>query len=118
MPCDMSLWLNGGSAGINKPDNHSSITNSETNDEVNQAVSIGPHSPPIPKKLANKIWRDEFVELSELLPSRLGISQPTLMDVLAPSSTKPVLKHVSSIEEWVMCFNTYIAIVAIKHQRE
>ena len=35
-----------------------------------------------------RIWRNEFVELSELLPSRLGIPLPTLMDVLAPSPSR------------------------------
>ena len=81
-------------------------------EDTNQALSVGPHSPPIPKKLAEKIWRSEFIELSELLPSRLGIPQPTLLDVLAP---KQSVKQISSIEEWVMCFNSFLAIMAMKH---
>ena len=84
-------------------------------EDTNQALSVGPHSPPIPKKLAEKIWRSEFIELSELLPSRLGIPQPTLLDVLAPSTPKPPVKQISSIEEWVMCFNSFLAIMAMKH---
>ena len=39
-------------------------------EDKNQAVT---HSPPIPKKLVDKIWRNEFIELSELLPACLGI---------------------------------------------
>ena len=92
-----------------------SLTASPTKAEMNQAISVGPHSPPIPKKLAERIWRNEFVELQELLPARLGIPQPTLMDVLAgPSTQKAPLKQISTIEEWVMCFNTYIALITAK----
>ena len=92
-----------------------SLTDSPTKAEQTVAVSVGPHSPPIPKKLADKIWRNEFVELHELLPSRLGIPAPTLLDVLAsPSTPKTPLKQISTIEEWVMCFNTYAALIALK----
>ena len=93
-----------------------SLTASLSKIKPNLAVSVGPHSPPIPKKLAQKIWRNEFIELRELLPSRLGIPPPTLMDVLAsPSTSKAPLKQISTIEEGVMCFNTYTALVALKH---
>ena len=92
-----------------------SLIASPTKTEQNLAVSVGPHSPPIPRKLAEKIWRNEFIELHELLPARLGIPPPTLLDVLAgPSTPKAPLKQISSIEEWVMCFNTYVALVAQK----
>ena len=92
-----------------------SLTASLSKIKPNLAVSVGPHSPPIPKKLAQKIWRNEFIELRELLPSRLGIPPPTLMDVLAsPSTSKAPLKQISTIEG-VMCFNTYTALVALKH---
>ena len=77
--------------------------------------SFGWPTPPIPRKLAEKIWRNEFIQLHELLPARLGIPSPTLLDVLAgPSTPKAPLKQISSIEEWVMCFNTYVALVAQK----
>ena len=92
-----------------------SLTDSTTKAEQTVAVSVGPHSPPIPKKPADKIWRNEFVELHELLPSRLGIPAPTLLDVLAsPSTPKTPLKQISTIEEWVMCLNTYTALIALK----
>jgi hypothetical protein len=79
------------------------------------AVSIGPHSSSLPRKLADKIWHNEFIERHELLPSRLGEPPPTLMDVLAgPSTPKTPLKQISTIEEWVMCFNTYVALVVNK----
>ena len=92
----------------------SALTTSPTKADTGHAISIGPHSPPIPKKLAEKVWRNEFIELHELLPARLGVPQPTLMDVLAPSTPKVPLKQITSIEEWVMCFNTFIALVTTK----
>lgn len=90
------------------------LTKVANTEEASQAVSIGPHSPPIPKILVDHIRRYKFIELSKLLPSRLGIPQPTLIDVLALSSSKQSPKQISSIEEWVMCFNTYIAVIASK----
>ena len=73
--------------------------------------------PPIPKKLVERIWRNEYAELNKLLPAHLGIPQPTLLDVPSPNSSKPPLKQITSIEEWVMCFNSYVAVIALK-QRE
>ena len=46
-----------------------SMLTTPTDDDPCQAVLVGPHSPPIPKRLAEKIWRNEFIELNELLPS-------------------------------------------------
>ena len=37
------------------------------------AIAVGPSSPPIPLKLAQKIWSNEYIELHDLLPARLGI---------------------------------------------
>ena len=84
------------------------------NDDPCQAISVGPHSPPIPKRLADRIWRNEYIELCELLPSRLGVPQPTLMDVLAPSKQTTSPKQISSIQQWVACFNTFITVVSMK----
>ena len=94
----------------------SALTTSPTKADSGHAISIGHHhhSLPIPKKLAEKVWHNEFIELHELLPARLGVPQPTLMDVLAPLTPKVPLKQITSIEEWVMCFNTFIALVTTK----
>ena len=74
---------------------------SEYNKEAGLAISIDPHSPPIPRKLANKIWHSEYVDLSDLLPARLGVPQPTLMGVLTPNHLKAPLNKITTIEEWV-----------------
>ena len=76
-----------------------------------EAIAVGPSSPPIPIKMAQKIWRNEFIELHDLLPARLGIPEPTLLDVLTkPDSVKP-RKEISTIQQWALCFNTYMAVL-------
>ena len=40
-------------------------------------VVVGPSSPPVPGKLDEKIWRDEYINLSALLPHRLGAPETT-----------------------------------------
>lgn len=78
------------------------------------AISVGPSSPPIPLKLAQKIWRNEFIDLQELLPARLGIPEPTLLDVLTkPESTKPK-KEIKTVQQWALCFNSYVTVLAMK----
>ena len=82
-----------------------------------KAIVIGSTSPPIPYKLADAIWRDEYIDLDELLPVRLGAPEPTLLELFSGHQKKqPVAKKcITTIEEWVMCFNAYIAVVAKKH---
>ena len=85
----------------------------ESKDTSTKAVSVGPGSPPIPRKLAEKIWRGEFIELHELLPSRLTTPEPTVLDLLSHKVERPAPKKtISTIQEWVTCFNTYIALIA------
>lgn len=79
-----------------------------------QAVSVGPMSPPIPRKLVDKIWRGEYVEMQELLPARLGAPAPTVLDALLRSEKMKAKKEISTIQEWVVCFNTFISIIAMK----
>lgn len=57
--------------------------------------------PPIPAKIADG------------LPARLGAPEPTLQD-LVYGERKREKKGIATIQEWVGCFNTYIAVVLIK----
>ena len=75
------------------------------------AISVGPSSPPVPRKLAEQIWKGKYIDLKELLPSHLGAPEPTVFDLLGKFRPK---KNVSTIQEWSICFNTFIAIVAMK----
>jgi len=46
------------------------------------AAAITPSLQPMPAtaKLAEKIWHNEFIDIGALLPSRLGLPEPTEMD--------------------------------------
>ena len=86
----------------------------QNNNLSTDAVSVGPSSLPIPLKLAKKIWRNEFIDLQELLPARLGIPEPTLLDVLTkPESAKPK-KETKTVQQWALFFNSYITVLARK----
>ena len=90
------------------------IVPGHANNLTTDAISVGPSSPPIPLKLTQKIWRNEFVELHELLPARLGIPEPTLLDVLTkPENARPK-KEIKTIQQRVLCFTSYTTILAMK----
>ena len=36
------------------------------------------NSPPVPRKLAEKIWKGEYIQLDKLLPSNLGGARTNL----------------------------------------
>lgn len=78
------------------------------------AISVGPVSPPIPTKIAEKIWRGEYIELQELLPARLGAPGPTVLDALLQSEKVKQKKNITTIQEWMLCFNTFISVVAMR----
>lgn len=53
-----------------------------------EAVVVSRNLPPVPAKIAEKIWRGEYVDLDGLLPSRLGVPEPTLRDLIGGEKTK------------------------------
>ena len=79
------------------------------------AVSVGSHSPPIPEKLATKIWKGEFIELHELLPSRLGAPEVTLLDLMSGKEKHKEPKTITTIQQWVVCFNSFVSVMAKRH---
>ena len=73
------------------------------------------NSPPVPRKLAEKIWKGEYIQLDKLLPSNLGAPELTLVDLLGKNQEKQEYsKRIKTIQQWVICFNAYTSIVAIK----
>ena len=78
-----------------------------------EGVVVGHLSPPVPGKLAQKIWRGEFVDLNLLLPHRLGAPEPTLADAFQNKQRET--KQISSIEHWMVCFNSYISVMALHY---
>jgi len=75
-------------------------------------VLVGPSSPPVPKRTAEKLWRGEHVDLSMVLPHQLGDPEPILAQALQ-YRTK-VEKQITSIEQWVVCFSAYASMLVLK----
>ena len=82
-----------------------------------EAVVIGTCTPPIPKKLAQKIWKGEYVDLYELSPMKLGTPEPTILDIFQSKQKKARGKSekIDTIEMWVRCFNAFVAVMAKQH---
>ena len=67
----------------------------------------------MPAKLVWKIWRGECIDLNLLLLHRLGVPEPTLADALRHKTKE--LKEIECTEHWVVCFNTYVSVMALRH---
>ena len=79
------------------------------------AVVIGGCAPPVPKKLAEKIWSGEFVDFDMLLPANLGAPELTMRDLLANKNRPVKSSKVESFKQWIICFNTYLSVLSMKH---
>ena len=75
--------------------------------ERQSTVVVSRNLPPIPAKLVEKIGRREYVDLDQLLPAKLGDPESTLGDLVAGGKKQKEKKGISSIQEWVVCFNAY-----------
>lgn len=53
------------------------------------------------------------IDLNLLLLHRLGAPEPTLADALRHKTKE--LKEIECIEHWVVCFNTYVSVMALCH---
>ena len=52
--------------------------------------------------------------MDELLPAQLG-AEPSFMEALLNTIKNEPTKKIESIKQWVCCFNTYTADMAMKH---
>jgi hypothetical protein len=66
----------------------------------------------VPPKLAQRIWRGEFIEMAELLPEKLGQSDEANKKAGEGETRKRKRSRVSNALQWVECFNSYISVVA------
>ena len=75
-------------------------------------LAIAPSGVAIPPKLAQKIWRDDFVEMTELLPDKLGQLDPPETSG-SKDADKQRLKdrRVANILQWIECFHSYIGVM-------
>ena len=55
------------------------VVNQPPSSGLLDAVVIGGCAPPVPKKLAEKIWSREFVDFDLLLPANLGAPELTML---------------------------------------
>ena len=67
-------------------------------------VVLASSTPPIPPKLAERIWRGEYVAVSELLPERLTEPPIEIKKDDKRKATKPILL----IASWSLEFSVYI----------
>ena len=52
--------------------------------------------------------------MQELSHSGLKATELTLYDLLTPKEKQKKPRRINSIEEWIICFNTYISVVALR----
>ena len=77
-------------------------------------VYIGEGMTAVPKRLAEKIWRWEFVDMGELLPDgwAQGKSEEGAGSSLALTRMK---RQVTDVNTWVQCFAVYTSVHSRKH---
>ena len=52
--------------------------------------------------------------MQELLPAGLGALGPTVLDALLQPD-KMGQESITTIQEWIVCFNTFISVVAMRN---
>ena len=67
-------------------------------------------TPPVPQKIAERIWRGEFVVMWELLP----VKSPEEKSSEERKDIKKAHK-ILSIAMWVIGFSVYVVVMAKKH---
>ena len=83
---------------------------------AHSSFSLAPCFPPIPSKTVRKIQALEFVELRELLPDNISLTERLESLPHRPWSLRdPVAREISSLPTWMSAFATYIAIVSEAH---
>ena len=71
---------------------------------------------PIPAKLVKRIQNLEYVDLRELLPDNIALSEKHhALTTPATQSVTPEQREITKLVTWVSCFSTYVAIAAQKH---
>ena len=77
-------------------------------------IYIGEGLPPVPSKLADRIRKWEYIDMSELLPEYWGQMSlkpaETLNGAQQPTARRP--RKVTEITSWVQCFASYVGVLA------
>ena len=72
--------------------------------------------PPVPAKLAKRIREMDFVEMRELLPDNIALSE--CIEALLSHSARERVTHqreIGSLLTWVSSFATYVAVISESH---
>ena len=69
--------------------------------------------PPVPQKIAERIWRGKFVAMWELLP----VKGPEVKSSEERKDKKKAPK-IQSIPTWVLGFSVYVVVMAKKHPEQ
>lgn len=80
-------------------------------DQYNEpGIQVGEGMAPVPKKLAEKIWKWEFVEMSEMVAESWSqkLDEPSAGLVAVNRRRRPVTELIP----WVQCFATYISVMS------
>ncbi len=75
-------------------------------------IHVGEGRPPVPRKLADKIWRWEFVDMAELLPEFWSQGRDEEYSSRQPARRT---RKVTDIFTWVQCFTAYVGVVATRY---
>ena len=82
---------------------------------IPQHVLAAPGLPTVSRRLAQRIWALEFIEMEEFLPTNKMVQSLESGDGAPGSSgTHPQSKRVADIITWVRCFSLYLAVMAQK----
>ncbi len=75
-----------------------------------QLVVVGPSIPPIPRKLAESIWKGQFVAIKDLLPAALAKENVACEDK-ERARRRPEVRDIAS---WVLGFSAYVGVMTLK----
>ena len=79
-----------------------------------EAIVVGGSSPSVPRKIAEKIWKLEYVDLNELLPSHLEAQELTMVDLFTQHD-RGRGKKIQTFKQWVASFNTLVCVMAARY---
>ena len=78
-------------------------------------VVLGSSTTPIPRKLAERIWKGEYVPVADLLPEALRSSGEDEEERKKRKKKKGKDEEVQNIATWVLGFSAYVGVMAKRH---
>ena len=79
-------------------------------------VLLASSTPPVPQKIAERIWRGQFVAMWELLPEALA-GDPEVK-CSEERKDKRKAQKIQSIVSWMLGFSVYVGVMAKEHPEQ